>query len=265
MDYQTFIENILDQSSEIALEHFGSVKGWAKDGDKQTVLTDADLAIGRYIINAISKEYSQHNVIDEEAGVIDRQSEFTWVVDPIDGTSNFAAGSPLYGIMIGLLENDMPVAGGFALPSLGEIYVAVKGRGANLNGKPIHVSKSTHLGEVLLAFGLHAKTKEDADYVGRVAATLIPNILNIRSSASTFDMGMVAKGVYGGFISTRGKIWDCVGPQIVIEEAGGVFTHFDGKPIDYSNATSKTGQQYSYFMASPSVHSQVSEIIKAVL
>lgn len=133
-----------------------------------------------------------------------------------------------------------------------------------MQGKMIRVSNETDLSKALVAVGMHAKTQPDADKVGQFVSVLIRQTLNIRASASTFDMAMVAEGMYGAFTSTRGMIWDCVGPHIVIEEAGGTFTHFDGSSIDYSNPLEKSEQQFSYFMANPSIHQQIASILKLI-
>jgi myo-inositol-1(or 4)-monophosphatase len=262
MDYRKFLSKTLEEASVIALKHFGKVKGWAKDGDEQDVLTEADLEVGRLIVDAVKREFPEHNVIDEESGAIDNGSKFTWVIDPIDGTSNFAAGSPHYGVMIGLLDGGVPVAGGFSLPFFNEIYLGQTGKGATCNGEAIRVSSEAKLIRQLVSFSLQAKTGESAEQIGAAAAKLIPRVLNLRASASTFDMAMVARGTYGAFVSNRGRIWDCVGPHVVIEEAGGVFTHTDGSPIDYSSPISKIEQQFSYFMASPAAHEQILAALK---
>src|SRR6266404_8064062 len=104
MKYQTFITTVLQEASKIANEKFGNVTAIIKGGDSNQVLTEADIAIGAHIITKIKKEYPDYNIIDEEAGGLDNKSEFTWVVDPIDGTSNFAHGVGMFRIMIGLLH-----------------------------------------------------------------------------------------------------------------------------------------------------------------
>src|SRR3989344_2413941 len=124
MNYTDFIEDVLKEASEIARKNFGKVKGRIKPDDNNQVLTDTDIEIGRFIIEQISREFPEHSIIDEEAGVIDKGSEFTWVVDPIDGTANFAVGVPTYGIMIGLLKNGTSIAGGLSLPPFDEIIIA---------------------------------------------------------------------------------------------------------------------------------------------
>src|SRR5579863_2578315 len=99
MEYSKFITSILTASSEIALKNFGKIQGITKEGDNNQVLTETDLAVGKYLVDETKKTYPTYNIIDEEAGVIDNNSEFTWIFDPIDGTSNFANASPLFGII----------------------------------------------------------------------------------------------------------------------------------------------------------------------
>src|SRR5260221_2525028 len=154
MKYQLFIKAVLEEASIIANEMFGKVTGVTKGDDNNQVLTEADLAIGKLIIEKIKKEYPDYNIIDEEAGVIDNGSKFTWVVDPIDGTSNFAQGVPTYGIMIGLLQDAVPIAGGFSIPATNEIYLAEKGEGTFLNGKRVLVTKEEKLSNCLVACGI---------------------------------------------------------------------------------------------------------------
>jgi myo-inositol-1(or 4)-monophosphatase len=119
--------------------------------------------VGNFLIKRIAQVYPKYNVIDEEAGVIDKKSKYTWVIDPIDGTSNFARGVPLYGIMIGLLDGDMPVAGGIALPAFSEICVAEKGKGAWCNSKRLTVNNESNLLSTLIAYGIDSH-REDPDF-----------------------------------------------------------------------------------------------------
>lgn len=137
-----------------------------------------DLAIGHFLTDAIRSKYPNHNIIDEELGCVDNGSRYTWVVDPIDGTSNFAAGLPQYGIMLGLLDHNTPVAGGIALPAFDELYVAIKGVGAWCNGKKIYVSRETDLANNLVAYGIDghpedpARTKHEAELLGAIIQDL---------------------------------------------------------------------------------------------
>lgn len=264
MNYQNFISNCLTESSKIADGMFGKVSGTNKDRSNSQVLTEADLAIGKFIIEKIKTAYPDYNIIDEEAGVFDNGSEYTWVIDPIDGTSNFAIGVPTYGIMLGLLKGNLPIAGGFVVPPQKEMYLAEKGMGTYLNGVRIFVTTEQKLLNCLVAFGIDGQ-KDNPEYTRKGIALLgeiILNIRNIRTSGSEpIDVGYVAAGKYGARLNQTMKIWDVVAPQIIVEEAGGSFTDFWGEPIDYTDPLNKTKQNFTCCAASPILHKQLQEII----
>lgn len=265
MQYQSFVVDILEQVSKISREQFGRVKASTKASDHNQVLTETDLQIGQLIVQKIKEKYPSFNIIDEEAGVIDNQSEFTWVVDPIDGTSNFANGVSTYGVLLGLLQNDQPLAGGMALPNFNEIYYAEKNQGAWLNNQKIKVTKSDNLFENLVAYGIDGNqenpqlTKQECDLLAKI----ILNIRNLRTSNSAYDFAMVAKGAYGAYLNQTSKIWDNVAPQIIIEEAGGIYTDFQGKALNYSNPLTKAEQNFKMLASANNLHQQVLEIINS--
>lgn len=265
MQYKNFITKSLTEASDIAKRSFGKVTGTTKEGDNNQVLTETDLEIGKFLIGKIQAEFPEHNIIDEEAGVINKNSNFTWVIDPIDGTSNFANSIPLFGIMLGLLKDAVPVAGGLVLPSFSEIYVAEKNLGAYCNGQKIHVTKDTELKKVLVAYGIDGYldnpkiTKDEC----ALLAEIILRIRNMRNSGSVFDIAMLAKGNYGAYLNRTSKIWDNVAPQIVIEEAGGKYTGFFGNSIDYSNALSQPEDNFTILAAAPVLHKELLKIINS--
>ncbi len=264
MTYQEFIKDCLELSSKIALEKFGNVTHSVKPEDNNQVLTEADLLIGKVIIEKIKKEYPGYNIIDEETGVIDNHSEYTWVIDPIDGTSNFAAGVPTYGIMLGLLKDETPIAGGFSIPDRNEIYLAEKGKGTYCNGVQVSVTTETQLINCLVAYGIDSR-KDNPDYTrkeSKLLGEIILKIRNIRSSGSEpVDVGYVVSGKYGARVNQYGRIWDVVAPHIIVEEAGGVYTDFWGKQIEYKNPLTKIKENYTCCAASPILHKQLQEII----
>lgn len=263
MSYTDFIGEVLKEASVIARKNFGKVKGRTKPDDNNQVLTDTDIEIGNFIIAQISREFPKQNIIDEEAGVIDKGSEFTWVVDPIDGTSNFAVGVETYGTMIGLLKNRTPIAGGLSLPSFYQIITAEKGKGAFLNGKKISVTSEKDLSKTLVAFGIDSR-KEDPEKTRkemRIASEIVLSSRNLRSSNSVFDVVMLAKGAYSCYISQSGRIWDHVAPLIVIEEAGGIYTDYYGKKMDFSKPLTKIQNRYSVCASTPILHKKLQEII----
>jgi myo-inositol-1(or 4)-monophosphatase len=264
MEYQSFILNSLHDAAILASGSHGNVIGKTKGSDNNQVLTETDLAIGNLLIAKINETYPNHNIIDEEAGVVDKKSPFTWVVDPIDGTSNFAEGLPMYGIMIGLLKEHIPIAGGVFLPFFHEIYFAEQGKGAFCNGKKIHVTQENDLEKVLAVYMIdsHRESPNMTDKESRLVSDIVLHIRNLRTSGSCFDDMMVAKGKYGAVMNLTSKIWDNVAPQIIITEAGGLYTDVDGNTIDYSDPLKKIDKNFTYCAAPYALHVQLQEIIK---
>lgn len=263
-DYLDFISSGLQAAAEIVKNGFGKVISATKSGDNNQVLTETDLQIGQMLISLIGAEFPNHNIIDEEAGGIDHDSEYTWVIDPVDGTSNFAAGLPTYGVMLGLLEGGQPLAGGVVLPAFSEIYLARKGQGASCNGRKITVTGEEKLQNVLLAFGIDIhgfrpdETRKDFQLLAEIALL----VRNVRSTNSCFDIMHVASGAYGAWLGTDSKIWDNVAPQIIIEEAGGLYTDLLGQTLDYSQPLNKMGQNFTFCAASPALHMQIQKVIQ---
>jgi myo-inositol-1(or 4)-monophosphatase len=265
MEYKNFITQSLEEASEIAKNSFGKVTATTKEGNNNHVLTETDMAIGKLLINKVLTQFPEHNIIDEEAGVIDKKSDYTWVIDPIDGTSNFAHNTPLYGIMLGLLKNGIPIAGGFSMPHFQEIYVAEKGHGAYCNSQKLTISNEIDITKTIIAYGIdgHPQNPQLTKDECMLLAELILNIRNLRMSNSLFDFAMVAKGNYSAFLNRSSKIWDNVAPQIIIEEAGGMYTDFFGIQIDYSNAISQSQDNFTFCAAAPAIHSQLLKIIQS--
>ncbi|MBI5465403.1 inositol monophosphatase, partial [Candidatus Gottesmanbacteria bacterium] len=170
---------------------------------------------------------------------------------------------PLYGTMIGLLKRNIPVAGGLSLPYFSEIYIAEKSKGAYCNNKKLRVTDETSLLATLTAYTLDGYQKKP-DFTRiecTVMAEIVLNIRNLRNSGSVFDAAMVAKGKYGAYLNRTSKIWDNVAQQIVIEEAGGLYTDFFGQSIDYSNPMSKVKDNFTFCAASPILHKRLQKII----
>lgn len=265
MTYQSFITQTLTDSSKIAESNFGKVSAIStKSGDNNQVLTETDVAVGTFIVQQIQEVFPDHNIIDEEAGVIDKKSSFTWVVDPIDGTSNFANGLPTYGIMIGLLKDDRPIAGGIVLPAFKQLYVAEKGSGAFCNDQQIHVTEEKNLLSSLVAYGIdgHQEDPQKTILETAVLAKIILSIRNLRSTNSAYDMVQVPAGRYGAFLNQTTKIWDNIAIQPIVEEAGGIVTDFWGKPLDYSNPLTRISENYTICAGAPVLHRELQKIIQ---
>ncbi len=261
--YLPFIADALMDASKLATTSFGRVTNITKTDDNNQVLTETDLAIGKLLVAAVEEAYPAHNVIDEEAGCIDKQSDFTWVIDPIDGTSNFANAVPTYGVMIGLLRDGKAIAGGIACPSLGELYLGGIEAQATLNGEAIQVTTEARLLSCLVSYGVdgHQEAPEITHAEAVILEQLILNIRNLRTSNSCFDAGLVARGSYGAALNQSSKIWDNVAQQAIIEAAGGIYTDFWGEPMKYSNPISRANDNYTWCFGPSSLHKQIQELI----
>lgn len=265
MNYLDTITSLLSEASVIAQNSFETIinGGTTKGIDNNQVLTQTDLDISHLLVSKLKFLYPNHNIIDEESGVVDARSIYTWVVDPIDGTSNFANGLPMYGVMIGLLEKEIPIAGGVALPFFKELYTAEKGGGAFCNGIRIQVTQEQNLMKTLFVYALdgHQEDPEITHKECEIFADIALKVRNIRTSNSCFDLMMVARGRYAAWLNRTSKIWDNVAPQIIIEEAGGVYTDFVGNPIDYSDPLLKASANFTVCATTPILQHEIQGIV----
>jgi myo-inositol-1(or 4)-monophosphatase len=167
--------------------------------------------------------------------------------------------------MVGLLEDDIPVAGGIALPYFEKIYLAERGTGCVLNGKKLHLGDHRGLSDLLVSYGIDAHPEDPARTLeeSRLVANLVLHIRNLRSSNSVFDVAMVLEGRYGAWLNQTSKIWDNVAQQVIIEEAGGVYTDFWGKTIDYSDALGRAADNFTVCTAPSRIHAQLQQLIQA--
>jgi len=264
-NFSEFLEHCMKDASELAMTYFGKVSGTVKSGDNNQVLTEADIAVGKLLVEKSIVAYPEFNIIDEEAGVIDNGSQYTIVIDPIDGTSNFASGLPLFGIFIGVLDGVNPVAGAMALPAFHCVYLAEKGKGAYKDGQQLAVSAETRLKNSLVAYGIdgHQEDPEMTKIEMNDLASIVLAIRNLRDTNSAFDAAMTAEGKYGAYMSKSSKIWDNVAQQVVIEEAGGIYTDYYGNPMDYSDPLSKATANFTFCAGAPEIHSALQRIIHA--
>lgn len=265
MSYTDFIERVLHDAASIAKGYFGKVSGVTKPGDNNQVLTEADIAVGRYLVDAVRMTFPDHNVIDEEAGIVDMRSRYTWVIDPIEATSNFAAGLPQYGIMIGLLEDDKPIAGGIVAPAYDKLYIAEKGKGATCNGEPMQVSSEVDLSKMLFSYSMdgHRENPQFTRDECQQLANIVLSVRNVRSNGcEAIDSMYVAEGRYAGRVIQTSKIWDCVAPHIICEEAGAVYSLVTGEPVDYRDPLTKTDTNYAICITAPQFHDEVVRLLR---
>jgi myo-inositol-1(or 4)-monophosphatase len=200
-------------------------------GDADLV-TAADRASEALIRDRISQQFPSHDVLGEEQGLNDQGSDYRWYVDPLDGTTNFAHGYPVFCVSMALehrsADRGLRIAGVVYDPTRDELFTAEQGRGAHLNGQPIHVSKASQLKECLLATGFPShKRHQNPNIHFYHQITLRTHGLR-RPGSAALDLCNVASGRFDGFWEFNLNPWDTAAGVLLVEEAGGKVSRFDG-------------------------------------
>lgn len=215
--------------------YFGKLPGVAKKG-RTDLVTQADLASEAKIIETIHTQYPGHAILAEESGITHGTESMRWVIDPLDGTTNYAHGLPIFGISIAVeLAGDSIV--GVVMNPLGEeLYTAIRGQGAYLNDRPIKVSMSSPVSESLLITGFPYKWGDRQDAImGRFArcATAARGVR--RLGAAALDLCYLASGRADAYWEDQLKPWDTAAGVLIAREAGATVTNLSG--TDYVNGT----------------------------
>jgi myo-inositol-1(or 4)-monophosphatase len=196
-------------------------------------VTEVDTASEKIIVDFIKKKYPSHGLITEEGGSSLGKSEYNWVIDPIDGTTNFAHGLPIFAVSIGVQKNGETVAGVVYDIMLNVVYSAELKGGAFENDKKIKVNDNSNLRRALLVTGFPYNVAENPENALEKFAALTKAARGIRRLGSAaIDFCYVAKGVFDGFWEVHLKPWDICAGKLIVEEAGGLVTDFEGNKID---------------------------------
>jgi myo-inositol-1(or 4)-monophosphatase len=203
-------------------------------GDADLV-TAADRAAEVLIRERIREQWPSHDVLGEEQGLNDQGSEYRWYVDPLDGTTNFAHGYPVFCVSLALEHKGRRVAGVVYDPTREELFSAGAGRGAQLNGEAMHVSKTAALKESLLGTGFpsHKRHKNPNIYFYHQITLHTHGVR--RAGSAALDLCNVACGRYDGFWEFNLNPWDTAAGVLIVEEAGGKVTRFDGSPFELNS------------------------------
>lgn len=217
---------LADRAAEIALPLFER-RPEVRLKDDATPVTVADTEIERMVRVEVERRFPRDVVLGEEGGGGLGPGR-TWVVDPIDGTKNFAAGVPVWGTLLALVEEGEPVLGVVAAPALGERYEAVRGRGASLNGRPIRVSGTTRIDRATVC---QYATEE---WLGgpheRALLALIRDAYRSVGFTDFWGHCLVARGAVDVMLEPSLRVWDWAALKVLVEGAGGRMTALDGGP-----------------------------------
>lgn len=243
------------EAGKIIAKYFGEEHDLqTKMGDSSDFATKADGEAEEKIVEILTKNFPDHNIIAEEKTRRQNGSEYTWVIDPLDGTVSFAAGLPFFSVSIGLLKNNMPCVGVIYDVLPGDLYTAEIGKGAFLNGNKMKVSRradlSTSVIDTDLGHRLHREEK-----VNKYFLPLINKVSYIYSIGSTMTLAYVGRGNFDGYVS-EAWIWDYVAGAVIIREAGGKVTDFSGNEPDW------TRDRLTVVASNGLIHGQILEALR---
>ncbi len=196
------------------------------------LVTDADRAAEEAIVAFLQRRFPAHAILAEERGALPgagAPAGYRWVLDPLDGTTNFAHGVPHYAVSVALEDGEGLLAGAILDPVRGELFSAGRGLGATLNGRPIHVSGAPSLAGALLATGFPYNLWTEPRRSMALFGAYIMRSRGIRRAGSAaLDLAWLAAGRYDGFFELALKPWDTAAGALLVREAGGLVTRLDG-------------------------------------
>ncbi|MFC1653452.1 inositol monophosphatase family protein [Patescibacteria group bacterium] len=225
-------EEVVKEAGKILVESKGkfSIKAYK---DKEDIVTDVDIKIEKKVIQIIEKNFPKHNILSEEVGEIRKGSDFTWVIDPLDGTKEYIREIPLYCSAVVLQKNGVPIVSAIYDPELDELYSASLKNGATLNGKRISVSSEQRLDHSMLFTYLPKEAKQVV-----WLAPIFELLYRVRGHANhNMSYCWVAKGGYEGHFSifTPTKWWDIAPGILILKEAGGKVSDLNNQEISFNN------------------------------
>lgn len=227
------IIEIAKEAGEVAKEGFHSKLEIGYKSNNSDLVTEYDKKVESMIINFIRKEFPSHSILAEESGKSQNLSEFRWVIDPIDGTTNFAHGLPIFSVSIGVQKNGQTIYGVVNDVMMNTIYSAEFGSGSFRNNEKINVSSNADLEQSLLVTGfpydLEAHMPKISD---KFAELLLKSRAVRRLGSAAIDFCYVAAGVFDGFWEMKLQPWDLCAGKLIVEEAGGQVTDFNENEIN---------------------------------
>lgn len=228
-----FIEDLARRAGRVQLEHLGNVKCVEYKGAINLV-TEVDRECEELIVGEIRKRYPDDDILAEEGTGERQNAKRRWIVDPLDGTVNYAHGFPFFCVSIALEDKGELAAGVIYDPNRGEMFAAEKGLGAKLNGGKISVSKTPALKQSLVAtgFAYNVREGEKNDNLDNFANFIMTALAVRRPGSAAIDLAWVACGRIDGFWELFLRPWDIAAGTLIIREAGGTVTSFDGSAFN---------------------------------
>lgn len=219
------------QAGKFLKQNLGKVRDiQRKSGQERNLVTEIDKRSEEIIIETIKKHYPTHDILAEESGKSQGQeSNYKWIIDPLDGTTNYTHGLPIFCVSIGVERKEEIIAGVIYDPNNDELFTAEKGKGAFLNSKRIRVSQTDSLSQSLLVTGFPYNITENPDYAVEHFINFLMKAQAVRRLGSAaLDLAYIASGRFDGFWEVALNPWDMAAGILIVSEAGGKVSNFSG-------------------------------------
>lgn len=253
-----YSQKIAREAGKILMEYYGKIDKLEYKGVGD-VVTKADKESEKFIKERIKSEFPEHSILAEETGMTELDSDYCWAVDPLDGTANYAGRLPIFSVSIALLFRGEPIVGVVFDPNTNRMFCATKDGRATLNDQEIHVNEREAISDITL-FGL------STDIINS-AAEQVPLLQSIGKGRSLGSAALhlcsVAAGYFDACADIKCKLWDVAAGSLIVEEAGGKFTGFQGKPIFplSSDSSAYKGDDVPFVASNEQVHEQVLKLL----
>lgn len=234
-DYLTACEQAARAGGQVLLDWIGRFE--AREKGPSDLVTEADLASQEAIRSVLLGSFPGHAFLSEEGDrQVDLDAEYCWVVDPLDGTTNYVHQLPHYAVSVALLQGGQPIVGAIFDPVHGECFTGTHGGGARLNGKPMHTSDVRSLSGALVTASFAPKVSRGSKEIDQFVAAVTHCQAVRRTGSAALNMCYLAAGRVDAFWALSTHPWDVAAGALLVQEAGGVVTNIDGGPFDLRSA-----------------------------
>lgn len=248
------VEKAVLEAGEIISENWKKPKHIKLKG-RIDLVTETDLEVEEFLKKRFTKILPGSSFLAEETSGNAELADLTWIIDPVDGTTNFAHGLPMVATSVALWKDGEIVLGVVNLPILGEIFTAVRGGGAKMNGAKISTTKTAELEQSLIATGFPYAIEKYAKIIAEKLCKVLLKTRGIRRpGAAALDLAYLACGRYDGFYENELKPWDTAAGWLLVEEAGGKVTDFAMQPFNLYSP--------SILATNSNIHEKLSELVR---
>ncbi len=228
-----FLHDVCREAGALTLQYFGRVREWTEKTSRGDIVTEADHAVEALVVRRLAEELPGHSLLTEERGwVKGEQDAPVWVLDPVDGTRNFALGVPVYCVSLACVAGGEILLGAVYDPVHDVMYHAESGKGAFQDGRPVRVSDTPDLNDALISVSWSPQRRDIEEYVRIVARVAVHTSYFRRIGSAALVLANVATGRFDGYIQAGICPWDIAAGTLLVREAGGLVTDMQGGRFD---------------------------------